>query len=212
MIGIESDYSRQFIVDSNELRCLCSLHKNISIKFYRMNMFLTTNLHLNYHLSLPVSPPQHDYRLALLLSLTGFAFSSTSPYRSMFGKKILGYPIRLQNESYARNAFYFNLCFVFQPTTRTICYEPVVKKLTEHLISLERSDNILSQIKLPDNCDRIRRILNRVRDDLNRDKKCMLQGGYLLNLILLPNSRCTLYVEICTTNSHQLPSLLVLVI
>lgn len=101
----------------------------------------------------------------------------------MFGKKILGYPIRLQNENYARNAFYFNLCFVFQPTTRTISYEPVVKKLTEHLISLERSENILSQIKLPDNCDRIQRILNQVRDDLNRDKVCMLQGEYLLHFI-----------------------------
>lgn len=94
----------------------------------------------------------------------------------MFGKKILGYPIRLQNESYARNAFYFNLCFVFRPTTRTIAYEPVVKKLTDYLISLERSEKLLSQIKMPDKEERIRRILTRVRDDINRDKVCMLKG------------------------------------
>lgn len=97
-------------------------------------------------------------------------------HRSMFGKKILGYPIRLQNESYARNAFYFNLCFVFQPTTRTIAYEPIVKKLTEHLISLERSEKILSQIKMPANEERIRAVLTRVRNDINRDKVCMLKG------------------------------------
>lgn len=94
----------------------------------------------------------------------------------MFGKKILGYPIRLQNESYARNAFYFNLCFVFQPTTRTIAYEPIVKKLTEHLISLEKSEKILSQIKVPEKRQRIWDILTRVRDDINRDRVCMLKG------------------------------------
>lgn len=94
----------------------------------------------------------------------------------MFGKKILGYPIRLKNESYARNAFYFNLCFVFQPTTRTVRYEPIVKKLTEHLIHLEISEKILSQIKMPEKEERIRQILTRVRDDINRDKVCMLKG------------------------------------
>lgn len=54
---------------------------------------------------------------------------------SLFGFKILGYPVRIDNKLYARNAFYFNICFVFDPITRTVGYEPVVRKLTEYLVS-----------------------------------------------------------------------------
>lgn len=95
----------------------------------------------------------------------------------MLGKKILGYPIRLENKTYARNAFYFNLCFVFEPTTRTIGFEPIVKKLTEYLISLELSERLLSQINQPGQYERINRLLTQVRDDINRDKVCLLQGN-----------------------------------
>lgn len=54
---------------------------------------------------------------------------------NLLGHKILGYPVRIDNpQLYARNAFYFNVCFVFEPTTRTTCYEPVVRKLTEYMV------------------------------------------------------------------------------
>lgn len=55
---------------------------------------------------------------------------------SLLGQKILGYPVRIDNKLYARNAFYFNFCFVFAPTTRTVVYEPVVRKLTEYMVSV----------------------------------------------------------------------------
>lgn len=55
--------------------------------------------------------------------------------RSLLGQKILGYPVRIDNKLYARNAFYFNFCFVFAPTTRTVVFEPVVRKLTEYMVS-----------------------------------------------------------------------------
>lgn len=60
---------------------------------------------------------------------------------NLLGHKILGYPVRIDNPLlYARNAFYFNVCFVFEPSTRTVCYEPVVRKLTEYMVSeLERA-------------------------------------------------------------------------
>lgn len=49
--------------------------------------------------------------------------------------KILGFPIRIDNKSYVRNAFYFNLCFVFDNGTRTMCYESIIKKCTDYLVS-----------------------------------------------------------------------------
>lgn len=57
-------------------------------------------------------------------------------FRSLLGKKILGYPVRIDNKQYTRNAFYFNFCFVFAPTTRTVVYEPVVRKLTEYMVDI----------------------------------------------------------------------------
>lgn len=51
------------------------------------------------------------------------------------GKKILGYPVCIDSKTYNRNAFYFNLCFVFSPPVKTLGYEPVIKKLTEYLVS-----------------------------------------------------------------------------
>jgi nitrogen permease regulator 2-like protein len=49
--------------------------------------------------------------------------------------KILGYPIRIDNKSYVRNAFYFNLCFVFDPITSTFGHEPIIRKCAEYFVS-----------------------------------------------------------------------------
>lgn len=51
------------------------------------------------------------------------------------GYKIVGYPVRIENQRYTRNAFYFNLCFVCDSWARTVQYEPVVKKLSEYFVS-----------------------------------------------------------------------------
>lgn len=72
----------------------------------------------------------HTHNLFILIPKYFIIFA-----RSLFGQKILGYPVRIDNKLYARNAFYFNFCFVFAPTTRTIVYEPVVRKLTEYMVS-----------------------------------------------------------------------------
>lgn len=55
--------------------------------------------------------------------------------RNALGYKIVGYPVQIHNQRYARNAFYFNLCFVCDSWARTIQYEPVVKKLSEYFVS-----------------------------------------------------------------------------
>lgn len=76
-----------------------------------------------------VHNPHIELRIAFRF-LTRSLFTA----RSLLGHKILGYPVRIDNKQYARNGFYFNVCFVFAPTTRTVCYEPVVRKLTEYMV------------------------------------------------------------------------------
>lgn len=94
---------------------------------------------------------------------------------SLLGQKILGYPVQIDNKQYARNAFYFNICFVFDPVTRTVGYEPVVRKLTEYLLSIELSSKLLSQPENPAQIERIKNLLTRVRDDINTNNECMMQ-------------------------------------
>jgi hypothetical protein len=48
--------------------------------------------------------------------------------------KILGFPTRIDNKIYTRNAFLFNLCFVFDNDSRTTCFESIIRKCTEYLV------------------------------------------------------------------------------
>ena len=60
---------------------------------------------------------------------TFFSFSTLKDY------KILGFPVKIDDKKYARNAFYFNLCFVCDANARTVHYEPVVKKMSDFLVN-----------------------------------------------------------------------------
>lgn len=55
-------------------------------------------------------------------------------YRTLKDYKILGFPVKIDDKKYARNAFYFNLCFVCDAEARTVHYEPVVKKMSDFLV------------------------------------------------------------------------------
>jgi hypothetical protein len=57
-------------------------------------------------------------------------------FSNVLGYKITGFPVRIDNTKYARNAYYFNLCFVCDAWARTVQYEPVVKKLSEYLVGI----------------------------------------------------------------------------
>jgi len=94
---------------------------------------------------------------------------------TLLGCKILGFPIRIDNKKYARNAFYFNLCFVCDACARSVQFEPVVKKLSDHLITMEVEKHFLSnpQIeKAP-----LSAMLKQVMEDLNTYRMCTLTGG-----------------------------------
>lgn len=101
--------------------------------------------------------------------------------------KILGYPMRIDHKSYVRNAFYFNLCFVFQPGTRTIGYEPIIRKVTEYLLSLELSSKFLSQTD-ETKLKRLELMLHQIRSEINKNQHCMIHdGSNVLPLSVVPH-------------------------
>lgn len=65
----------------------------------------------------------------------------------VFGHKILGCPVHIKNpDIYSRNAFIFNVCFVFKPNANTSSYERVLKKLVQYFTVLEQESYYLSSI------------------------------------------------------------------
>ncbi|XP_043273971.1 GATOR complex protein NPRL2 [Venturia canescens] len=88
--------------------------------------------------------------------------------------KILGFPVKIDDKKYARNAFYFNLCFVCNAEDRTVHYEPVVKKMSDFLMALEIENRFLSS---SDDKTRLSQMLEQVMEDLNSHKMCTLTEG-----------------------------------
>lgn len=88
--------------------------------------------------------------------------------------KILGFPVMIDNKKYARNAFYFNLCFVCEAKARTVHYEPVVKKMSDFLMALEVENCFLSA---SEDKTRLAEMLQQVIQDLNLHKMCTLTEG-----------------------------------
>ncbi|XP_059489456.1 GATOR complex protein NPRL2 [Neocloeon triangulifer] len=97
---------------------------------------------------------------------------------NVLGHKITGFPISISNKKYARNAFYFNLCFVCDAWARTVQYEGVVKKLAEYLMMMELESDFLSNElrSSSDNC-KLPKILQQILADLNSKKICTITEG-----------------------------------
>lgn len=53
------------------------------------------------------------------------------------GKKLIGCPVCIEHKKYSRNALLFNLGFVCDAQTNTCALEPIVKKLSGYLTTLE---------------------------------------------------------------------------
>ncbi|XP_052746585.1 GATOR complex protein NPRL2 isoform X2 [Bicyclus anynana] len=96
------------------------------------------------------------------------------------GHKIVGYPIRIDNSRYERNMYLFNLCFVCDSWSKTVQYEPVVKKLGEHLTIMEEETGFVSSCstKLPT-------LLAHLLHDLNTFRKATLVGETVMHLKVL---------------------------
>lgn len=53
------------------------------------------------------------------------------------GKKLIGCPVCIEHKKYSRNALLFNLGLVCDAQTKTCALEPIVKKLSGYLTTLE---------------------------------------------------------------------------
>ncbi|KAG8966237.1 Nitrogen permease regulator 2 [Tulasnella sp. 419] len=78
--------------------------------------------------------------------------------------RILGFPVVLEGKRYERNAFRYNLCFVFDRKADLSCYEPVVRKCARVLLSCEEESQFLSN---PDTSGKMYQILEQLFEDLN---------------------------------------------
>lgn len=81
---------------------------------------------------------------------------------------------RITSPRYARNAFYFNLCFVCDHYSRSVQYESVVKKLAEYLIMIETECGFLSKDEYR---PRIQNLLGKIMKDLNETRVCTVIEG-----------------------------------
>ncbi|KAI0636749.1 NPR2-domain-containing protein [Trametes polyzona] len=80
------------------------------------------------------------------------------------GHRILGFPVRLDEEYYPRNSFLYNVCFVFERTADLSCYEPVARKVSRVLTTCEKESRFLSS---PHSAPAIHSILEQLYEDLN---------------------------------------------
>lgn len=116
--------------------------------------------------------------------------------------KIIGYPVRIDDQKYARNAYHFNLCFVCDDWAKSVQYENTVKKLAEYFTMLEDESEFLSQDE--ENYDRIKKILESTLMDLNEKRETKIVEG-----------ETTIFLKIVQTHDdppevdeHQVPHLM----
>lgn len=116
------------------------------------------------------------------------------------GIKIVGFPVKISNSCYPRNALYFNLCFVCDHFSRSVQYEPVVKKLAEYLVMIENECGFLSK---DEHRPKINAMLNKIMKDLNETRVCTIVEGettIYLRISKIPNDPPDVY-------NHQVPIL-----
>ena len=86
------------------------------------------------------------------------------------GYKISGYPTYLHDKKYRRNYLLFNLCIVSYPWSRTVQFEPVVRKLSQFFVNLEKESVLLSSTEDHNDGEKvIERMLEQVYNDLNSE-------------------------------------------
>ncbi|XP_053205225.1 GATOR complex protein NPRL2-like [Panonychus citri] len=85
--------------------------------------------------------------------------------------KVIGFPVGLDGPQFPRNRLIFNLCFVCASAMRTVQYEPVVKKLAQYLINLEKECGFISNNETKST---LPKIMAQIRDKLTANRSCEL--------------------------------------
>ena len=80
-----------------------------------------------------------------------------------YGFTFMGYPVKIDNKKYDRNALLFNALFVFDENEYVQEFEPVVKKLAGYLTTLELETEYIWDLKTKGN---LQSILTKILDDI----------------------------------------------
>ncbi|KAI8915639.1 nitrogen permease regulator 2, partial [Gorgonomyces haynaldii] len=98
--------------------------------------------------------------------------------------KILGYPVKIVNPKYPRNALLFNFCFCFDTDADTRSYDQVVKKIAVTLQALEMEREFISK----DQKSQLLNILEQVMEDLNsyHESQIIVDDANTIDIKLFP--------------------------
>jgi len=83
----------------------------------------------------------------------------------------MGFPVVIEDKKYSRNALIFNVVFVFDGNDNVEEYEPVVKKLANYLMVLEKEGSYLSSEETKSN---IPDVLRKIYEDLSAKGECTI--------------------------------------
>ena len=105
-----------------------------------------------------------------------------------FGRKIVGFPVRIESSRYHRNALLFNTCFVLPADRPTAAFEPILRKLAASFSSLEAECQFISSAATK---SRLHDMLPRILEGLNVRGECVLSvdAANSINLKLFPEHR-----------------------
>lgn len=71
------------------------------------------------------------------------------------------------------------ICIFSLLCSTIVAYEPIIRKLSNHLLSLELTTKLLSQQSTnPVQLERLSKLLETARVEINAKKKCMLEGEF----------------------------------
>ncbi|XP_029946812.1 GATOR1 complex protein NPRL2 [Salarias fasciatus] len=87
------------------------------------------------------------------------------------GKKLIGCPVCIEHKKYSRNALLFNLGLVCDAQSNTCALEPIVKKLSGYLTTLELESGFISK---EESKPKLLPILSTLLEDLNATGACTL--------------------------------------
>ncbi|KAJ0068931.1 hypothetical protein NL108_015168, partial [Boleophthalmus pectinirostris] len=87
------------------------------------------------------------------------------------GKKLIGCPVCIEHKKYSRNALLFNLGLVCDAQTNTCPLEPIVKKLSDYLTTLELESGFISN---EESKQKLLPIMSTLLEELNATGACTL--------------------------------------
>ncbi|KAG7280547.1 hypothetical protein CRUP_028272 [Coryphaenoides rupestris] len=87
------------------------------------------------------------------------------------GKKLIGCPVCIEHKKYSRNALLFNLGLVCDAQSKTCALEPIVKKLSGYLTTLELESGFISNEECK---QKLLPIMSTLLEELNATGACTL--------------------------------------